>query len=79
MRTMADPASPLRLARPYLIAAAVFIGLGAGGFLLGEALQLNYLSTLLALGGAGLVLVGTLFLLTGTVVLLIATLRRGSR
>ena len=76
---MAGPASPLRLARPYLITAAVFIGLGAGGFLLGEALQLNYLSTLLALGGAGLVLVGTLFLLTGTVVLLIATLRRGSR
>lgn len=76
---MTGSLSPLRLARPYLIAAAVFIGLGAAGFLLGEALQINYLSTFLALGGAGLVLVGTLFLLTGVVVLLIVTLRRHSR
>ncbi|GAB3761266.1 hypothetical protein [Microlunatus parietis] len=75
---MADSVSPLRLARPYLITAAVFLGLGVAGFLLGQALQINYLSTLLALGGAGLVLVGTLFLLSGTVVLLIATLRSRS-
>jgi hypothetical protein len=53
----------LRPARPYLITALIMIAVGGGGMLLGEALQINYLSTLLALGGAALILVGAIFLL----------------
>lgn len=53
----------LRPARPYLITALIMIAVGGCGMLLGDALQINYLSTLLALGGAALILVGAIFLL----------------
>lgn len=63
---MASRLSPaLRPARPYLIMALIMIVLGAGGMLLGEALEINYLSTLMALGGAALILFGALVLLIG--------------
>lgn len=47
----------LRLARPYLILAVIFAAVGAVGMVLAYALEINYLSTLLALGGGIVVVV----------------------
>ena len=65
----------LRPARPYLITALIMIAAGAGGFLLGDALDLNYLSTLLALGGMGLILIGAIFLLVAVGMIIVGWVR----
>ncbi|WP_152362696.1 hypothetical protein [Microlunatus speluncae] len=70
-----SPSFALRPARPYLITALALGTVGAGGMLLADALQLNYLSTLLALGGAGLLLLGLIFLLAAAVVVIVALVR----
>ncbi len=67
--------SALRPARPYLITALIMGALGAAGMLSAEALQINYLSTLLALGGAGLILVGLIFLLVAVGVAAVGLVR----
>jgi hypothetical protein len=71
--------SALRPARPYLIMALIMIVLGAGGMLLGEALEINYLSTLMALGGAALILFGALVLLIGLGVGIVGWVRGRTR
>ncbi|HLT60730.1 MAG TPA: hypothetical protein VK020_06025 [Microlunatus sp.] len=73
-----SPAFALRLARPYLVAALIVGLAGISGMVLAEVLQVNYVSTFLALGGAGLLLIGGVLVLAGIVVGLTGLIR-GSR
>lgn len=64
-----------RPARPYLITALILIAAGTGGYLAGDALDLNYLSTLLALGGMGLTLIGAILLLVAVGMIIVGWIR----
>lgn len=73
-----NPLFALRLARPYLITAGIVGVAGICAMVLADVLQINYVSTFLALGGAGLILLGGVLMLVGIVVGLARLVRRRS-